>query len=371
MLIQIYSEDITFAILRKVLIKIKKIMRKNLLIFAFVVLLGFVGLAQPQLSWQFANFEVTNAGAELQFDVQVKADVASTYHRDLQVYFDYNTAGFGSSVVSGGHITVTPGPLMDSYYSIVNTVDNTSSKVAIITEADNEFTDVGSAAHFNLMPDSFTTLFHVSMDIVDNTVLAGISFDEALMNGGQYYQNTAAVQPVKYADPSVYVNGLNDKLSTAYGVITYANSASTPMSDVTVNLMDGATLVSSSTSNSNGEYYLSGIDDGTYTFDNTTAKAWGGVNGLDAILVARYLAGLYPLTPFQQKAADVTESGAPNGLDRIMIKRRIAGATYPAWSAPDFIFEDSSVTVNNGVGTVNFQSLCSGDVNGSYTPPAK
>ena len=63
-------------------------MKKLLTIFAFITFISFIVTAQPQLTWQFANYEVINSGTQLQFDVEVKADVTGSYHRDLQVYFD-------------------------------------------------------------------------------------------------------------------------------------------------------------------------------------------------------------------------------------------------------------------------------------------
>ncbi len=345
-------------------------MRKIVLLFAIVTALGSYVNSQTTLSWRFANYEVVNAGAQLQFDVEVMANNATTYHRDLQVYFDYNTAGFGSSVATG--ITVTPLSLMVTHYSIVNTADNTTSKIAIITEADNEMDELGGATYFNLMPNAFTGLFQVTMDITDNAATAGISFDEALMNGGQYYQSTTAIEPVKYIDPSIFDNDLFlNKLSTVFGNITYANASNTPLSEITAKLMDGVVEVALGVSMANGDYYISSIDDGSYTLENETTKAWGGLNGLDVILTKRFIANLWSFSPLQMIAADVNEGGVPDGLDIIMMKRKLGSLSTPAWNAPDYVFEPQSVTVVSGIGNNDYQGLCSGDVNGSYTPPAK
>ena len=112
-------------------------MKKFTLIFALLMSASALVMAQPQLSWRFANYQVINAGAQLQVDVEVKADVAGSFHRDLQIYFDYNTAAFGSDIVLNGNISYTPLILMGDVtkYDVVNTADNTSSKFAIITEA--------------------------------------------------------------------------------------------------------------------------------------------------------------------------------------------------------------------------------------------
>lgn len=344
-------------------------MRKIVLLFALIATMSGYVISQPTLTWQFANFEVINMGTQLQFDVEVKADAATTYHRDLQVYFDYNTAGFGSDVVTGGNISIAPLALMDNYYVLVNPAgtDNTTSKVAIITEANNEMTQPASGSYYNMMPSTFTGLLRITMDIIDNTQTAGIAFDGMLMDGGQYYQSTVTTDPIKYMEAGVYDNDLiTNKLSSAYGNITYANAASTPLSNITVKLMAGVVEVASDVSDVNGDYGISSMDDGSYTLENTTTKAWGGMNGLDIILVKRYIGSLHTFTPLQIMAADVNETGAPDGLDVIMMKRRLGSLSYPAWSAPDYVFEAAAVTVTGGLGTVDYESLCSGDVNGTY-----
>ncbi len=343
-------------------------MKKVTLLFAFVAFLSYVGISQS-LTWQFANYEVVNAGTQLQFDVEVMASTATTYHRDLQVYFDYNTAGFGADWVAGSHVTVTPLSLMDNFYSVVNTVDNTGSKIAIITEADNEMTQIGNAGGFNLMPGAFTGLFQVKMDITDNTATAGISFDEALMNGGQYYQSTSAIEPVKYADPCTYANNLLiNKLSTVYGNITYANGASTPLSDITVKLMNGVVEVGSGISLTSGDYYISSIDDGSYTLENTTTKTWGGLSMNDVLMTRQKAAGVGSFTTLQELAMDVSNEGQVLMNDVLMLRQRM-GTVISSWPAPDYVFETQSVTVVSGVGAKSYQGLCSGDPDGSFTPP--
>ena len=348
-------------------------MKKSTLIFAFLTFLSYVAISQPQLTWQFANYEVINAGAQLQFDVEVKADAATTYHRDLQVYFDYNTAGFGPDVVAGGNITVTPLTLMDNFYFVVNTADNTSSKVAVITEATNEMTEPGSATYFNLMPSTFTGLLRITMDITDNTATAGIDFDEALMNGGQYYQSTSNTDALKYADPCLYDNDLlTNKLSTVYGNITYDNGANTPLSDITVKLMDGVIEVTSDVTDTNGDYNMSSMDDGSYSLENTTTKAWGGLSMNDVQLARQHVAGTNPLTGLRLLAADVTWDDPHNvAMNDVQLMRQRVAGTVSSWAAPDYVFEPQSVTVTSGIGTKTYDGLCSGDVDGSFTPPVK
>lgn len=348
-------------------------MKKFTLIFALIAMVSIVVTAQPQLTWQFANFEVINAGNQLQFDVEVKADVGTSFHRDLQVYFDYNTAGFGSDIVANAKVSVAPLALMSTHYVVVNSADNTGSKFAVITEAMNEMTQSGSATYFNAMPTTFTGLLQITIDILDNTETAGIVFDQALMNGGQYYQSTSDTDPIKYADPCVYDNNLLlNKLSTVYGNITYNNGASTPLSDITVTLMSGVVPVTSDISDVSGDYNLSSMDDGSYTLENTTTKAWGGLSMNDVQLTRQHVAGTNPLTGIFLLAADVTWDDPHNiAMNDVQLMRQRVAGSVSSWAAPDYVFETQNVTVTSGIGTKTYQGLCSGDIDSSFTPPAK
>jgi hypothetical protein len=345
-------------------------MRKTLLIFASMMLITLLGYSQT-LTWQFNNFEVINAGTQLRFDVEVKADVAGTFQRDLQVYFDYNTAGFGSDIVANAWVTVTPLALMQNYYSVVNMVDNTSSKLAIITEADNEFDQAGSADYFNEMPTTFTGLLQFTIDIIDNTALAGIAFDQDLMNGGQYYQSTSSTDPIKYTDPSLYGNDLStSKLSTLYGTITYANASATILTGCTVELLDGGSPIDMADNDITGMYYFSALNDGNYTLETTCNNVYGGMNVLDVFVLRSYLAyGTPVLSTLQLLAADVTVSSGVNTLDVLIMRQKIANQNPPAWHIADYVFEVQNATVTGGIGNVDYQGLCGGDVNASYTPP--
>ena len=309
-------------------------MKKFALIFAFLTFLGGFAISQT-LTWQFANFEVINAGAQLQFDVEVKADIGTTYHRDLQVYFDYNTAGFGSDVATS--TTVTPLVLMDNFYFVVNTADNTSSKLAIITEATNEMTP--GSTDFNLMPSTFTGLLRITMDIIDNTETAGIAFDEALMNGGQYYQEIATANPVKYTDPCFYDNDLlTNLLSTGFGTITYAIS-NDPIDGASVDLVSG-TPIDNAITDANGDYHFNSPADGGYTLETSHTAVWGGLNVIDVFFTKLYNSGATPpvwdalMSPL---AADVTYDGTVNIIDIFMMELKNASLTAPLWNAPDWL----------------------------------
>ena len=343
-------------------------MKKYVLVFALLTLVSFVTTAQPQLTWRFANAEVINAGTQLQFDVEVKADAGVTYHRDLQVYFDYNTAGFGSDILANGYVTVTPLTLMNTHYVVVNSADNTSSKFAVITEASNEMSQSGSGTYFNEMPTTFTGLLQFTIDIIDNTALAGISFDEALMNGGQYYQSTSSTDPVKYVDPCLYDNDLSGlTLSSLYGNITYNNAASTPLNSCTLTLKQGAVTVGTATTDIGGNYSFTGIADGSYTIESDCSLPRGGTGLLDVVQTRQFLLGQITFEPLQQLSADVDASGAIGLVDVVQMRQFLLGQ-ISSWAQTDWVFIDQSASVASGLGTIDYQGMCSGDPDKSHTP---
>jgi len=186
-------------------------MKKLILIFAVLTLFCGFTIGQETISWRFAKPQVIIGTPDVfQFDVEVKASATGTYHRDMQIYFDYNTAAFGSDVVVSGKITVSNLILMDpTKYFVVNTADNTSSKFAVITEATNEMSQQGSGTYFTEVPTTFTGFLRFQLEIADANELAGIVFDEALMNGGQYKQDISSTDPIKYNDPCLYDNDLS------------------------------------------------------------------------------------------------------------------------------------------------------------------
>jgi hypothetical protein len=358
-------------------------MKKFYVIFALFTLVSLTVTAQPQLTWRFNNVEVINAGTQLQFDVEVMANAGGSYQRDLQIYFDYNTLGFGSNIVANGKITYSPLTLLDATrYVVVNMADNTSSKFAIITEAINEMTQPGSSTYYREVTTSYQGLLRFTINIASNTQTAGIAFDEALMNGGQYYQSTTNTDPIKYQDPSLYANPLSTLLlSSVYGTITYNNVPATPLKLCTLTLTGGDTY---GPTLNDGKYYFTGMVDGAYAVAGTCTNTWGGMTTFDATLILRYAGGVpgFGLTNLQKRAADVNMTNTAGGVttfDATLILRKATlppGTFPPQWTAPSFVFDGPypatpalsgyPVTVSNGLGNANFKALCSGDVNGSY-----
>ena len=93
---------------------------KKITIFALMVLFVFSTLTYSQtgLKFSLANGKVTNErGAYFfEFDVMLSAERNSQFVA-AQIYLNYNTLGFGESIVSNGKVTLTKGnPLLNPVF---------------------------------------------------------------------------------------------------------------------------------------------------------------------------------------------------------------------------------------------------------------
>jgi len=186
-------------------------MKKSCAILMTIMLLNSFMFAQTQLSFRFSNPSVITGNPPIfQFDVEVRANETGTFFRDLQIYFDYKTTAFGSNILTNGKVTLSNLSLMADHYLIVNQADNTSSKYAVIIEATEEMNHNGSAVYFNEVPVTYTGLLRFQIKIADTNQTCGISFDQNLMNGGQYKQSITSTDPIAYQFTNIYENSLSN-----------------------------------------------------------------------------------------------------------------------------------------------------------------
>ncbi len=166
----------------------------------FLILLTFSSFVWATgITFTFANSTVTTDGTAkyFEFDVMAQASETGTKIGDNQVYIDYNTAGFGSSIADNNKITVEKGTLLQNdgppYYNIINTADNTPSRVAIAVEfIYGDYPEYG-----NDVPTDPTQLLHIKIEIADTTQTSGLTFYQPLMDGQEYYSdNTTKYNPV-------------------------------------------------------------------------------------------------------------------------------------------------------------------------------
>ncbi|MCX6270161.1 MAG: T9SS type A sorting domain-containing protein [Bacteroidetes bacterium] len=161
---------------------------------------------------------------------------------------------------------------------------------------------------------------------------------------------------------------VNPPLNTITGVLSYNNSGSTGLPNSTVKLLDGSgTILKTASTNSSGSYTLTQVPNGTYTLKASTQVLWGGVNATDALTILKSFVAISPLTNLRLKAADVDASNFVNSIDALATAKRFVGLIN-SFPAGDWYFQSVPVTVTGGVtSTVNFQGICFGDTDGSYS----
>jgi len=155
---------------------------------------------------------------------------------------------------------------------------------------------------------------------------------------------------------------------TVSGSITYANSANSPMSNVTVKLKDGSgNIIATTITDNSGNYSFTEISNGDYTLESTSTKPWGGVSATDVLLYKKHIANISQLTGIFLASGDVNASGSLSASDLLLIKKRI-GAVINSFPTGDWLFNSVPLTVNGGNVNQNFHALVYGDANASYVP---
>jgi len=84
-----------------------------------------------------------------------------------------------------------------------------------------------------------------------------------------------------------------------------------------------------------------------------------------SLVIDHVLDPLAELTGVEFLAADVTGDGFADTEDISQMIDNILGNPLTNWNAPDWVFVDQNVDVVSGLGSIDFESLMSGDVNGS------
>ncbi|MFA5727540.1 MAG: C25 family cysteine peptidase, partial [Saccharofermentanaceae bacterium] len=155
------------------------------------------------------------------------------------------------------------------------------------------------------------------------------------------------------------------------GAVTYANTSNTPLSNLSINLKNGAgTIIGTATTNASGAYSFSPVPAGSYTFDVTCAKPWDGVTAMDVLLFRKHIASIELLTGIYLSSGDVNASGDVTASDVLLLKKRIAYINN-SFPTGDWLFNNTSFVMGSSNLVQDFKGIAFGDANGSYVPPAK
>ena len=148
------------------------------------------------------------------------------------------------------------------------------------------------------------------------------------------------------------------------GKVTYDNLSSTPLPNVTITLKSGADSITS-VSDATGKFSFVNLAPGTYTLTASKPDGWGGVNSTDALLAARFFAGLTSLDDLQKMAGDVNGNGNINSTDALMIARRYI-RLIQSFTKPDWVFDNPvTITIDSTDIYLNIKALATGDINKS------
>ena len=154
------------------------------------------------------------------------------------------------------------------------------------------------------------------------------------------------------------------------GVVAYDNSAGTLLDNTLVRLL-GPTARDSMLTTPAGSYLFDSLGAGSYYMNAAPAKAWGGVNATDALLVLKHFVDSVHLGDLRVRAADVNGNGYINAVDALWCARRFTGldTTFPIG---DWISEEAAFyTPGIGDYPIDIKVICSGDVDGSHQPGKK
>jgi hypothetical protein len=161
--------------------------------------------------------------------------------------------------------------------------------------------------------------------------------------------------------------------TTMTGSLKYTNTVATPMQNAALTIKNwGGTTVASTTANTSGVYTFAAFPSGNYRMNITPTHTWGGVNSTDALAILNHFAQILPLTGMKLAAADVNASHSINGTDAMLVMKRYS-LMISSFPAGDQLYHTTSLSVNLTTGAVtnNMDMIWFGDVNASWTPPAK
>jgi len=162
--------------------------------------------------------------------------------------------------------------------------------------------------------------------------------------------------------------GYGNTANLINGRISYLNRFATPMNQSQVQLLNGNTVLGTTATDAQGLFSFSGLASSQpYHFGVSIQRPWGGVNATDAFFVNQHFSGRAPLMGLFHTAADVNLSSVVNATDALQILSRFATQGY-TFALSDWVFSDSSVTLQNDTVEVHLRALTAGDANGSYVP---
>jgi len=163
------------------------------------------------------------------------------------------------------------------------------------------------------------------------------------------------------------------------GTYRYGANGGDELKNFTATLKDnGGATVSTHSVGINGQFTFTNVPNGTgyYIEADLSGKPHGGINAIDALLMARHFAALQILSSgLYEDAGDVNSSSSVNAADALATLTRFVGNTT-SFTSGDWLTEYDGASTNTGmqafdvsganVGLNDVLVLAYGDVNASY-----
>ena len=264
-------------------------------------------------------------------------------------------------------------------YDVTLTVDR-GGQVETITKT--QFITVGAAVNIVATPNDTVctsqtiTLDATSPDIISYLWMPGgqttpiIMVDTNGIGGGAHVYTVTAIA-AGGCQITKAITVYFDNCGTAFmadGTITYPNTASSPLSGITINLKNvNGTIIGTTTTNTLGGYVFNDLFNGDYSLEAFSNSAWGGVTAADVLLFKKHIANISLLNGIFLASGEVNGSGGLTAADVLLIKKRVANI-ISSFPVGDWLYSNIPFTVNGSNVTQNFNGLCYGDANASFNP---
>ncbi len=152
------------------------------------------------------------------------------------------------------------------------------------------------------------------------------------------------------------------------GRFSYVNAEQTALNNEPVTLTQNGSVIATSTTDVDGNFYFTDVPTGTYTLEGASTAPWGGSNATDALIIMKHFTQVVTLLDLPKEAGDVNANGFINSLDALYVAKRFVNqiSSFPSgdWTSSNSTVEVGNVGVQSDLG-----AICYGDVNASYLPP--
>jgi hypothetical protein len=199
----------------------------------------------------------------------------------------------------------------------------------------------------------------------NGNIIGTANADTLLVNQAGTYQAELVLTPTC----TLYSNILNVSVlncNQITGDLRYDNANLSPLAGVPVELKTLlGNVVAADTTDSSGNYSMSGYANGNYILDARIGYNSGGINSTDALLVNRYFTSLISLTPLRARAGDVNGNQITNSGDALLISRRITNL-LSSFAVGNYVNDKPTINAQGNPLLVAMRALSTGDVNGSF-----